>query len=66
MTYHMALSELDGHDINVAILSICGGIAGKITKCQGNPKSSSSASGTAQFNIQPVNADATINVSKGR
>ncbi|KAJ3303158.1 hypothetical protein HDV03_004146 [Kappamyces sp. JEL0829] len=58
--------KLDGHDINVAILSICGGIAGKITKCQGNPKSSSGASGTARFNIQPVNAGATINVSKGR
>ncbi|KAJ3310422.1 hypothetical protein HDV04_005002 [Boothiomyces sp. JEL0838] len=59
-------TKLNGHQINVAILSICGGIAGKIQKCQGNPASSTGISGDAKFEIKPVNAGATINVSKGR
>ncbi|KAJ3322909.1 hypothetical protein HDV06_002568 [Boothiomyces sp. JEL0866] len=59
-------TKLNDHQINVALLQICGGIAGKIEKCQGNPTSSTGASGNAKFEIKPVNAGATINVSKGR
>ncbi|KAJ3276359.1 hypothetical protein HDV01_004982 [Terramyces sp. JEL0728] len=59
-------TKLNDHQINVALLQICGGIAGKIERCQGNPTSSSGVSGDARFDIKPVNAGATINVSKGR
>lgn len=59
-------SALDSHDTNVAILSICGGIAGAITKCQGNPASTVGASGTTKISLQPLDAGATLNVSKGR
>jgi hypothetical protein len=58
--------NLDSHDTNVAILSICGGIAGAITKCEGNPTSTVGQSGTSKFTLNPVNAGATLNVSKGR
>ncbi|KAL1745408.1 hypothetical protein HDZ31DRAFT_81978 [Schizophyllum fasciatum] len=57
---------LVSHDVNVAQLQICGGIAGKIQKCQGNPTSTTGVSGTATFTIDPVEAGDTINVSKGR
>ncbi|RPB14252.1 hypothetical protein P167DRAFT_604113 [Morchella conica CCBAS932] len=59
-------TTLDSHDINVATLAICGGIAGAITKCQGSPASTSGASGTARFDLTTTVAGATINVSKGR
>jgi hypothetical protein len=59
-------SNLDSHDTNVAILSICGGIAGAITKCEGNPTSTVGQSGTSKFTLNPVNEGATLNVSKGR
>ncbi|KFX89675.1 hypothetical protein V490_06863 [Pseudogymnoascus sp. VKM F-3557] len=58
--------SIDSHDINVAILSICGTIAGKIQKCQGSPASTTGASGTAVLNLNVVNEGSTINVSKGR
>ncbi|KFY18589.1 hypothetical protein V493_08494 [Pseudogymnoascus sp. VKM F-4281 (FW-2241)] len=58
--------SIDGHDINVAILSICGTIAGKIQKCQGSPASTTGASGTAVLNLNVVNEGSTINGSKGR
>ncbi|KAF8322624.1 hypothetical protein DL93DRAFT_2071498 [Clavulina sp. PMI_390] len=54
------------HDINVAILSICGGIAGTIQKCQGAPTATTGTSGTASFAITTTASGATINVSKGR
>jgi len=56
------------HDTNVAILSICGGIAGAIQFCGGDPATTVGASGTSKFTLTAVNADAgaTINVSKGR
>ena len=56
------------HDKNVAILSICGGIAGAIQKCGGNPTTTVGESGTAKFTLTALGADsgATINVSKGR
>jgi hypothetical protein len=59
---------LDTHDTNVAILSICGGIAGSIQFCGGDPATTVGASGTSKFTLTAVNADsgATINVSKGR
>ncbi|TDL22826.1 hypothetical protein BD410DRAFT_788166 [Rickenella mellea] len=59
-------TKLDDHSINVALLSICGSIAGTIEKCEGNPTSTTGASGDAKFSIQPQTAGATINVSKGR
>jgi hypothetical protein len=60
------LSAIDFHDFNVAQLSICGGIAGSITKCLGNPSSTVGASGTAKFSLKATVAGSTINVSKGR
>lgn len=57
---------MDFHSTNVAILAICGGIAGTIEQCQGSPTSTIGASGTSQFTITPVDAGATINISKGR
>ncbi|EXJ57693.1 uncharacterized protein A1O5_12483 [Cladophialophora psammophila CBS 110553] len=59
---------LNTHDTNVAILSICGGIAGSIQFCGGDPSTTVGASGTSKFTLTAVNAaqGATINVSKGR
>jgi len=54
------------HDENVAQLSICGGIAGSITKCGGAPASTVGQSGTAKFSLKPLTAGATLNISKGR
>jgi len=54
------------HDQNVAELAICGGIAGTIEFCGGSPTSTVGQSGTAIFTLNPVDAGATINVSKGR
>ncbi len=59
---------LNTHDTNVAILSICGGIAGAIEFCGGDPVTTVGASGTSEFTLTAVGADqgATMNVSKGR
>ncbi|KAF2715020.1 hypothetical protein K504DRAFT_359032, partial [Pleomassaria siparia CBS 279.74] len=54
------------HDTNVAILGICGGIAGAITKCGGNPVSTVGQSGTSKFTLTATDSGSTINVSKGR
>lgn len=56
------------HDTNVALLGICGGIAGSIQFCGGDSATTVGASGTSKFTLTAVNADngATINVSKGR
>ncbi|KAB2568658.1 hypothetical protein DBV05_g12663 [Lasiodiplodia theobromae] len=59
-------ANLDTHDTNVAILSICGGIAGSIQKCGGSPSSTTGESGTARFDLSTTDAGATINISKGR
>ncbi|KAK5198818.1 hypothetical protein LTR72_005120 [Exophiala xenobiotica] len=55
--------SLDSHDTNVAILSICGGIAGAIEFCGGNPQTTVGASGGSKFTLTSVNQDegATIN-----
>ena len=60
------LSALDFHTSNVALLQICGGIAGTIQKCQGSPTSTVGQSGNVRFTIKPVVAGDTINISKGR
>ncbi|RDX49197.1 hypothetical protein OH76DRAFT_562162 [Lentinus brumalis] len=57
---------LDFHTSNVALLQICGGIAGSIQKCQGAPKSTTGQSGNVRFTITPVVKGDTINISKGR
>ncbi|KAL5499023.1 hypothetical protein ACEPAH_1541 [Sanghuangporus vaninii] len=57
---------LDFHTVNVALLQICGSIAGSIQKCQGNPTSTTGESGNVRFTIMPVEDGATINISKGR
>ncbi|OCL09651.1 hypothetical protein AOQ84DRAFT_388028 [Glonium stellatum] len=57
---------LDSHSTNVAILSICGGIAGSIQECGGNPTSTTGASGTSLFTLNATTSGATINISKGR
>ena len=59
-------SNLVSHDVNVATLAICGGIAGSIEFCGGNPPSTVRASGTAKFTLTAADDGATINVSKGR
>jgi len=59
-------SNIVFHDQNVAELAICGGIAGSIEFCQGNPTSTTGSSGTALFALNPTTAGATINISKGR
>lgn len=52
--------------MNVALLQICGGIAGTIEKCQGAPTSTTGVSGNVQFSITPAVKGDTINISKGR
>lgn len=47
-------------------MGICGGIAGKITKCGGAPPSTTGVSGTAKFTVNTATNGGTINVSKGR
>lgn len=59
-------SDIDEHNKNVALLAICGGISGAITKCQGNPTSTTGQSGDAKFTLNPTTSGATINISKGR
>ncbi|ORY09898.1 hypothetical protein BCR34DRAFT_362863 [Clohesyomyces aquaticus] len=59
-------AALDTHSTNVAILSICGGIAGSIQKCGGAPASTIGQSGTSKFELKALQAGATINISKGR
>jgi hypothetical protein len=59
-------SILNDHDINVALLQICGGIAGSIEQCQGTPTTTSGASGDARFNLQVETTGATIIITKGR
>lgn len=54
------------HDQNVAQLSICGGIAGSVTKCQGSPPSTVGHSGSAKFELSPVHTGAAVNISKDR
>ncbi|KAF2115048.1 hypothetical protein BDV96DRAFT_600189 [Lophiotrema nucula] len=56
----------DTHSTNVAILGICGGIAGSIQKCGGNPASTTGQSGTSLFTLNATDAGSTINISKGR
>ncbi|EIM86797.1 uncharacterized protein STEHIDRAFT_57729, partial [Stereum hirsutum FP-91666 SS1] len=59
-------SALDFHETNVALLAICGGIAGTIEKCQGAPTSTTGTNGGSEFTITPATSGATINISKGR
>jgi len=54
------------HDQNVAELAICGGIAGTIEFCGGNPTTTTGSSGTALFTLEAATDGATINISKGR
>ncbi|KAJ4419599.1 hypothetical protein N0V82_004902 [Gnomoniopsis sp. IMI 355080] len=61
-----ANAAIDEHNKNVALLAICGGISGAITKCQGNPTSTTGQSGDAKFTLNPTQSGATINISKGR
>ncbi|KAK0123288.1 hypothetical protein ONS96_010286 [Cadophora gregata f. sp. sojae] len=57
---------LVSHDINVALLQICGGIAGKIEQCAGDPTTTTGASGTAKFTLTVATAGQVINITKGR
>jgi len=54
------------HDINVALLSICGGISGTIQQCGGFPTSTTGSSGTALFTLNAATTGQTIDVTKGR
>lgn len=57
---------LVSHDINVALLSICGGIAGTIEQCGGAPTSTTGESGTAKFALTAATSGQTIDITKGR
>jgi len=59
-------TTLVSHDINVAILSICGGIAGTIEQCGGQPTSTTGESGTALLKLNAATAGQTIDITKGR
>lgn len=59
-------SILNDHDINVALLQICGGIAGSIEQCQGTPTTTSGTSGDARFNLQVETTGTAIIITKGR
>ncbi|KAK0118215.1 hypothetical protein ONS95_012519 [Cadophora gregata] len=61
-----AVRTLVSHDINVALLQICGGIAGKIEQCAGDPTTTTGASGTAKFTLTVATAGQVINITKGR
>ncbi|KAI3391121.1 hypothetical protein diail_7930 [Diaporthe ilicicola] len=59
-------ANINEHNKNVALLQICGGIAGTIEKCGGNPTNTTGQSGDAKFTLTPTVSGATINISKGR
>jgi hypothetical protein len=59
-------SQLNSHDINVALLQICGGIAGTVEQCGGQPTSTSGASGDAKFTLNAATKGQTIDITKGR
>lgn len=59
-------TTLVSHDINVALLDICGGIAGTIEQCAGNPATTTGTSGTAKFTLTAATAGQTIDITKGR
>lgn len=54
------------HDINVALLDICGGIAGTIQQCAGNPTTTTGSSGTALLTLTAATKGTTIDITKGR
>lgn len=54
------------HDINVAILAICGGIAGTIEQCGGSPITTTGSSGTALLTLTAATEGQTIDITKGR
>ncbi|RYO88220.1 hypothetical protein DL766_009297 [Monosporascus sp. MC13-8B] len=58
--------DIDFHDQNVAELSICGSIAGAVTRCEGAPESTVGESGSARFSLKAASEGATISISKGR
>ncbi|KAF1354299.1 hypothetical protein EJ07DRAFT_133618 [Lizonia empirigonia] len=57
-------TAIDGHDINVALLSICGGIQAEIQQCRGSPSNTTGASQSALFTLTATTG--VINISKGR
>ncbi|CZR62211.1 uncharacterized protein PAC_12108 [Phialocephala subalpina] len=59
-------TTLVSHDINVALLSICGSIAGTIEQCAGNPTTTTGTSGTAKFVLTAATNGQTIDITKGR
>jgi len=58
--------QLVDHDINVALLSICGSIAGTIEQCQGNPVTTTGKSGDAVLTLNAATKGQTIDITKGR
>ncbi|KAH8808737.1 hypothetical protein F5884DRAFT_845147 [Xylogone sp. PMI_703] len=57
---------LNSHNINVALLDICGSIAAPIEQCQGQPTETTGTSGDARFDLQVETAGTTIIITKGR
>jgi hypothetical protein len=54
------------HDQNAAELSICGGIAGSVKRCQGGPSMTQGRVGSALFTLKAVDEGKTINLTKKR
>ncbi|KAF7954472.1 hypothetical protein EAE96_005593 [Botrytis aclada] len=59
-------TTLVSHDINVALLGICGSIAGTIQQCGGEPTSTTGESGTALLRLNAATSGQTIDITKGR
>ncbi|KAK0632397.1 hypothetical protein B0T14DRAFT_418201 [Immersiella caudata] len=54
------------HDQNAAELSICGGIAGSVERCQGSPRMTQGRVGSALFTLKVTGTGSTISLTKKR
>jgi hypothetical protein len=59
-------TAINSHNINVALLGICGGIAGTIEQCGGSPTTTTGSSGDALFTLTAATQGQTIDITKGR
>ncbi|KAG9094564.1 hypothetical protein FRC06_010684 [Ceratobasidium sp. 370] len=60
------VTKLNSHDCNVALLSLGGGIAGKIQTLRVAGTSTTGASGTCKMAAEAVDGGTSIAISKGR
>ncbi|KAG8748685.1 hypothetical protein FRC10_000076 [Ceratobasidium sp. 414] len=59
-------TKLNSHDCNVALLSLGGGIAGKIQTLRVAGTTTTGASGTCKMTAEAVDGGTSIAISKGR